>query len=74
MSLILRPEKAPPTALEWRLLVLPFHLSRPTDKHWGTWFDSFPPVGGLYGPARRGRDTPEEVDRLARADMADFPR
>jgi hypothetical protein len=72
MSITVRPENAVPAILEWRLLVLPFQLTRATDKHWGTWFDSFPPVGGLYGPARRGRDTPQEVDRVARADIADF--
>jgi len=72
MSLTLRPEKAPSTSLDWRLLVLPFQLTRPADKHWGTWLDSFPPVGGLHGPARRGRNLPAEMDRLARADMADF--
>ena len=43
MSLTVRPEKAPPTVLEWRLLVLPFPLSRPADKHWGTWLDGLPP-------------------------------
>ena len=72
MWLKVRPEKAPATVLEWRLLVLPFQLSRPTDKHWGTWLDRFPPVGGLQGPARRGRNLPVEVERLARADMADY--
>jgi hypothetical protein len=72
MSLGVRPEKAPPTVLEWRLLVLPFQLARPPGKHWGTWLDHFPPVGGLYEPARRGRDLPAEVDRLARADMEDL--
>jgi glycosyl hydrolase family 123 len=72
MSLTVRPEKGPTTALEWRLLVLPFHLSRPADKHWGTWLDSFPPVGSLRGPERRGRKTPAEVKRLAQADMADY--
>lgn len=72
MSVTVRPEKAPPTVIEWRLLVLPFRLTRPTDKHWGTWLDGFPPVGRLWEPERRGRNTPEEVDRLARADMADY--
>jgi hypothetical protein len=72
MSLTVRPEKAPPAVLEWRLLVLPFELTRPTDKHWGTWLDSFPPVGSLWGPERRGRRTPAEVDCLAQADMADY--
>ncbi len=72
MSLTVRPEKAPPTVLEWRLLVLPFPLSRPADKHWGTWLDGFPPVGGLYAPAERGRTAAAEVDRLARADIADY--
>ena len=51
LSLSIQPEKAPPTSLEWRLLVLPFSLSRPADKHWGTWLDSFPPVGGMYAPS-----------------------
>ncbi len=72
MSLTVRPEKAPPTVLEWRLLVLPFRLSRPVDRHWGTWLESFPPVGGLRGPDRRGRNTPAEMDRLVRADLADY--
>lgn len=72
MSLTVRPEKAPTTVLELHLLVLPFQLARPTDKHWGTWLDSFPPVGSLWGPERRGRKTPAEVERLARADMADY--
>jgi len=72
MSLRVRPEKAEPAVLEWRLLVLPFNLQRPADKHWGTWLDRFPPLGGLNGPARRGRNLPAEVERLARADMSDF--
>jgi len=72
MSVTVRPEKASPSVLEWRLLVLPFRLSQPADKHWGTWLESFPPVGGLRGPDRRGRNTPAEVDRLARADLADY--
>lgn len=72
MSLTVRPEKAPPTVLEWRLLVLPFQLIRPVDKHWGTWLESFPPVGGLRGPERRGRNTPAEEARLVRADLADY--
>jgi len=72
MSLTVRPENAPSTALEWRLLVLPFQLSRPADKHWGTWLDGFPPVGGLWGPERHGRRTPAEVERLAQADIADY--
>jgi hypothetical protein len=72
MSLTVRPEKAPPTVVEWRLLVLPFRLSRPADRHWGTWLESFPPVGGLRGPERRGRNTPAEMDRLVHADLADY--
>jgi hypothetical protein len=72
MSLALRPESAPPSVLEWSLLVLPFPLSRPADKHWGTWLDSFPPVGGLYAPSERGRSAPATVERLAQADMADY--
>ena len=72
MSLTLRPEKAPTTVLEWRLLVLPFQLNRPAGKHWGTWLDSFPPVGSLWGPERRGRTAPAEIERLARADVADY--
>ncbi len=72
MSLIVRPEKAPPATMEWRLLVLPFRLIRPADKHWGTWLESFPPVGGLRGPERRGRNTRAEMDRLVRADLADY--
>ena len=72
MTLTVRPEKAPPAVLEWRLLVLPFQLIRPADKHWGTWLESFPPVGGLRGPERRGRNTPAEEARLVRADLADY--
>lgn len=72
MALTLRPENAPPTVLEWRLLVLPFPLVRPADRHWGTWLESFPPVGGLRGPERRGRNTPAEEARLVRADLADY--
>lgn len=72
MSLTVRPEKAPPTVLEWRLVVLPFELIRPSDKHWGTWLDGFPPVGGLYAPAERGRTSAAEIERLARADIADY--
>jgi hypothetical protein len=72
MSLTVRPEKALPTVIEWRLLVLPFQLSRPAGKHWGTWLDSFPPVGSLWGPDRRGRKVPAEIDRLAQADIADY--
>jgi hypothetical protein len=72
MQVTVRPEKAPPTTLEWRLLVLPFELVRPLDKHWGTWLESFPPVGGLRGPDRRGRNTPTEEARLVRADLADY--
>ncbi|HWI58487.1 MAG TPA: glycoside hydrolase domain-containing protein, partial [Bacillota bacterium] len=72
MALTVRPEKAPPTQLEWRLLVLPFALSQPADKHWGTWLEGFPPVGGLHGPERRGRNLPAETERLAQADMTDF--
>lgn len=60
MALTLRPQKAPPTILEWRLLVLPFEVIRPADKHWGTWLESFPPVGGLRGSERRGRNTSAE--------------
>jgi len=71
-AITVRPEKAPPSTLEWRLLVLPFQLARPAGKQWGTWLEGFPPVGGLRGPERRGRNTPAEVDRLARADMADY--
>ncbi|MBN1669900.1 MAG: hypothetical protein JXR37_02630 [Kiritimatiellae bacterium] len=72
MRLKIRPEAAPPTELEWRLLVLPFRLSRPGDRHWGTWFDAFPPLGGIRGPARRGRNTKAEIDRIARAEMEDY--
>jgi hypothetical protein len=72
MSLMVRPETAPPTVLEWRLLVWPFHLARPAGKHWGTWLESFPPVGGLRGPERRGRNTPAEEARLVRADLANY--
>jgi len=72
MLLTVRPEKAPRVVLEWRLLVLPFQLSRPAEKHWGTWLDSFPPVGSLWGPEHRGRKAPAEVERLAQADIADY--
>lgn len=72
MTLTLRPEKAPSMTLEWRLLVLPFQLARPADRHWGTWWESFPPVGGLRGPERRGRNTTDEEARLVRADLEDF--
>ena len=72
MTITVRPEKAPPTTVEWRLLVLPFRLSRPADKHWGTWLESFPPVGGLRGPERRGRNTPAEEKRLVTADLEDY--
>ena len=72
MSLTVRPEKAPPCVLEWRLLVLPFQLSRPADKHWGTWLDHFPPVGGLYGTGAARRNLPAEADRLGREDIADY--
>ncbi len=72
MSLTVRPTQAPPTVLEWRLWVLPFPLARPTDRHWGTWLESFPPVGGLRGPERRGRNTPAEEARLVRTDLADY--
>ena len=40
MKLTLRPEKAPPAVVEWRLLVLPFSVTRPANKHWGTWLES----------------------------------
>ncbi len=66
------PEAAPPVAVEWRLLVLPTDLAKLADRHWGTWLDSFPPLGGLRGPERRGRNTPEERDRIARLEMEDF--
>jgi hypothetical protein len=72
MPLTLRPEKAAPTVFECRLLVLPFELTRPRDRHWGTWLESFPPVGGLSGPERRGRNTPAEEARLVRSDLADY--
>jgi hypothetical protein len=72
MTLRLLPAQAVPTVLEWRLLVLPFQLSRPADRHWGTWLESFPPVGGLRGPARRGRNTPAEQARLVSSDLADY--
>ena len=72
MRVTVRPEKAKPTDLEFRLLVLPFELVRPADRHWGTWLESFPPVGGLSGPERRGRNTPAEQARLVRADLADY--
>jgi hypothetical protein len=72
MWLTLRPEKAPPTLIEWRLLVLPFPLVRPPAQHWGTWWESFPPVGGLRGPERRGRNTAAEEARLVQADLADY--
>jgi hypothetical protein len=71
-TLTVRPKNAPTTVLEWRLLVLPFQLTKPADRHWGTWLESFPPVGGLRGPERRGRNTPAEESRLVRADLADY--
>jgi hypothetical protein len=67
-----RPANAPSVRKEWRLLVLPFKLTRPKDRHWGTWFDQFPPMRGLRGPVRRGRNTPAETDRLARLEMQDY--
>lgn len=72
MHLTVRPEKASPTVLEFRLLVLPFELTRPADKRWGTWLESFPPVGGLSGPERRGRNTAGEQARLVKSDLADY--
>lgn len=72
MRVTVRPAQAPATVLECRLLVLPFRLSRGTGKHWGTWLESFPPVGGLAGPARRGRNTDAEQTRMARLDLADY--
>jgi hypothetical protein len=72
MSMTVRPQNAAPVSLEWRLRVLPFQLVRPADRHWGTWLDSFPPVGRLWGPARRGRATPEEIKRVADADIEDY--
>jgi len=72
MKVTVRPEKAPASALEWRLLVLPFRLDRPAGKHWGTWLESFPPVGSIRGPERRGRNTSAEVARLAPADLANY--
>ena len=72
MELTIRPQRAPAQTLEWRLLVLPIKLVRPKDRHWGTWLDAFPPLGGLNGPARRGRNTPLERARISRAEMADF--
>ena len=74
MPLTVRPEKAAPTVLECRLLVLPFELTRPRDKHWGTWLESFPPVGGLRGPERRGRNTPAEEARLVALRPGGLPR
>jgi hypothetical protein len=41
MSLTVRPENAPPTTVEWRLLVLPFQLKRPANMHWGAFLESF---------------------------------
>ncbi|MBT4814420.1 MAG: hypothetical protein HON70_01910, partial [Lentisphaerae bacterium] len=67
-----KPAGAPHMQVEWRLLVLPFALARPVDRHWGTWLDTFPPLAGLRGPAARGRNTPAEVERLARLEMEDF--
>lgn len=72
MTIRVKPEKAPPSTVEWRLLVLPFGLTRPADKHWGTWLESFPPVGGLHGPERRGRNTQAAMDRLVAADLKDY--
>ena len=67
-----RPEAAPPTTVEWRLMVLPFKLVKPKDRHWGTWLDQFPPLRGLRGPEHRGRNTPAERERLARLEIEDF--
>lgn len=67
-----RPEEAAPVTLEWRLLVLPFSLTRPDDRHWGTWLDAFPPLMSLRGPERRGRHTPAEAQRVARLEMESF--
>ncbi len=72
MPLTIRPTKAAPSVVECRLLVLPFELTRPRDRHWGTWLESFPPVGGLSGPERRGRNTLAEQTRLVRSDLADY--
>lgn len=66
------PQAAAPVTVEWRLLVLPFKLGEVRDRHWGTWLDTFPPLGGLRGPASRGRSTPEEKDRVARLEIEDF--
>ena len=72
MVLTVSPEKAPASVAEWQLLVLPFHLSRPFGKHWGTWLESFPPVGGLVGPERRGRNTTTEQARISLNDLGDY--
>jgi len=72
MSLTVRPEHVPPTVVEWRLLVLPFSLSRPADKHWAALVGGFPWAGPLDGPESRGRNVPAELDRLTRADVADY--
>ncbi len=52
--------------------LLPFRLIRPTDKHWGPFVDWSPPTAPIRGPQRRGRNTPAENERLAKADVADI--
>ncbi|MBN1676151.1 MAG: hypothetical protein JXR37_34220 [Kiritimatiellae bacterium] len=71
-TVTVRPQHAPAASFEWRLLVLPFTLARPADKHWGIWPGTYPPLRGLSGPERRGRNTPDEIDRVARAEMKDL--
>ena len=53
MSLTVRPENAPPTVVEWRLLILPFQLKRPADKHWGALSGEFP-AGRIVCAGRSG--------------------
>jgi hypothetical protein len=74
MAVTVRPEKAPPTVLEWRLWVLPFPLIRPADKHWGHLAGELPAGGRAARPgaawpehARRGGPAgPRRPDRLSR--------
>jgi len=62
MKLTLRPTRRP-TVVEWRLLSCPF-TDATGRQALGHVAESFPPVGGLRGPERRGRNTPAEEARL----------
>jgi hypothetical protein len=68
-----RPEQAAAVAIPWLVRVLPFTLDRPTDRHWGTWWDgAAPPLNEIRGPAGRGRNTEAEREAYAREEVADF--